>query len=245
MLPVYRRGAMWLSFAGAWWRPSALKVAVGGVNAVSGEPLDLRIEPGRQDYLVCPEQPWLDGVNAGEGYVRQFVATALGAGDTVEEQLTGVAERGGLQLVVIEPRAGLFPAAPPRPQRDELVMCMDACASPEMGLGVGGRMRQEIFPDEYGPETWDPRTATLVEVHLCAAESWRALTGQAPPPSPVSARTYTEWGLPWFDLYSERGDLAGVEELERLRPVPGEDPALEVPPWQVVPLHGEPSPWSA
>lgn len=41
MLPMYRREALWLCFEGAWWRPSVLKVGVGGINAISGEPLDL------------------------------------------------------------------------------------------------------------------------------------------------------------------------------------------------------------
>ena len=36
-LPMYQREAMWLNFRGAHWRPNAIKVAVGKVNALSGE----------------------------------------------------------------------------------------------------------------------------------------------------------------------------------------------------------------
>jgi len=71
-VPMYRREALWVSFGGAWWRPSAVKIAVGGVNAITGEPLEDQIRPGRQDYVVCPEQPWLDGINAGDGFIRQL-----------------------------------------------------------------------------------------------------------------------------------------------------------------------------
>ena len=38
LLPMYQREAMWLSFSGAHWRPNAVKVAIGKVNAISGEP---------------------------------------------------------------------------------------------------------------------------------------------------------------------------------------------------------------
>ena len=65
------------------WKPNAVKVLVGGINAVSGSPDDG--EAGMpQDYLVCPPQPWLDGFNAGDGAIRQFVAMELGAGYAVE-----------------------------------------------------------------------------------------------------------------------------------------------------------------
>jgi hypothetical protein len=241
VLPMYQREALWLSFDGAWWRPSAIKVAVGGVNALTGEPLDLRIEPRRQDYLVCPDQPWLDGVKSADGEVRQFVAAALGHGHTVEEQLTG-GTRGGIQIVVIEPRPGLFPeTAPARGDRyaDEMVCC-SMPAPPDMGLGAGGRMRQEVYPDDYGWETWDPTSATQVEVRICAAAAWPALTGEHAPPTPVDAAAYTSHGLPWFDLYAERGDLPGVGAFAGLRPVPGDDAPLSVPPWQVN-LLGEPA----
>lgn len=40
-------------------------------------------------------------------------------------------------------------------------------------------------------------------VHIADSEMYQRITGDAPPPSPVSARTYTEWGLPWFELYDE------------------------------------------
>ena len=72
------------SSAGIHWRPNALKVAVGKVNAVSGQPWSERLKPedrdGNQDYLVVPEQPWLDGINSGDGTIRQFVAMPLGDG---------------------------------------------------------------------------------------------------------------------------------------------------------------------
>jgi hypothetical protein len=49
---------------------------------------------------VVPEQPWLDGIACGEGDIKQFVATRMGKGYTVEAQVTGQEFHGGLQFEV-------------------------------------------------------------------------------------------------------------------------------------------------
>ena len=50
--------------------------------------------------MVVPGQPWLDGYCVQTGIIRQFVAMPLGRGYTAEEQLTGEALHGGLQISV-------------------------------------------------------------------------------------------------------------------------------------------------
>ena len=111
-IPMWQREALWLRFEGIAWRPNALKVGVGKVNAVSGRPWSERLQPedrdGNQDYVVVPEQPWLDGINSGDGTIRQFVAMPLGMGYTVEGQITGEERHGGIQLCVFEPKPGKF-----------------------------------------------------------------------------------------------------------------------------------------
>jgi hypothetical protein len=116
-VPLYQREALWLQFDGAPWKPNAVRVGVGGVNAITGEPWSEGLRADPQNYIVCPDQPWLDGIHTAEGTVRQFVAVGLGMGDTVEEQLTGAATFGGLQLQAYEPKPGRFPDRPPRPTR--------------------------------------------------------------------------------------------------------------------------------
>jgi hypothetical protein len=79
IIPMYQREAMWLSFDVPHWHPCAVQVAVGKVNAISGRPWSRGLADGGrtdgpQGYVVCPEQPWLDGINAGDGFIRQFVA---------------------------------------------------------------------------------------------------------------------------------------------------------------------------
>ena len=158
MLPVYQREAMWLRFHSD--EPAALQVGVGKVCAVSGEQWTEKLAKHPQNYVALPEQPWLDGINAGDGFIRQFVAVPLGSGATVEGQVTGVEEHGGVQLRVV----GLGEKALARWQEEQrererkrrtralsdsfdgmVMSCMAAPpTAPDMGLGAGGRMRQEI-----------------------------------------------------------------------------------------------------
>ncbi|KAL9638755.1 MAG: hypothetical protein Q9164_001345 [Protoblastenia rupestris] len=86
-LQIYQREAMWTSFKSS--NKFAIKVLVGGTNAVSGEPevgnaatklrrLNLIANKNSiQDYVVTPDQLWLDGIASKEGRVRQFVAMPL------------------------------------------------------------------------------------------------------------------------------------------------------------------------
>ena len=101
---------MWINFKSA--SQFAIKIYLGGVNAVSGEPMvenaatQLRRQKlaaeGKsiQDYIVTPKQKWLDGIASTEGVVRQFVSMPMGSGYSVEAQITGQDVAGGLQFEV-------------------------------------------------------------------------------------------------------------------------------------------------
>ena len=156
VVPMRRAEALWLSFGAPWWKPHVLKVGIGGIDAISGKTFSsqtLMTDP--QDYVVVPNQPWLDGFNAGDGFIRQFVAVPLGEGLTVEAQLTGTEEQGGLTLSMFAPRPGRFPEEPPAREMQSMGD-MVVASPPPMGLGAGGRMRQEIYADEYGLDSWEP-----------------------------------------------------------------------------------------
>lgn len=220
-IPMYQREALWLCFSGHHWHPVAVKIGVGGINALSGARFDTRLRARpQQDYLVAPDQPWLDGIKAGEGIIRQFVAMPLGSGVTVEGQLTGEETTGGIQVAIIEPKPGRFPERPPRPRglrMAERSMVM-ACASPAMGLGAGGRMVQKVYPDGHGRATWDASRVTHFTIHIANSAMWRRITGEPIPRTPIDAATYTRYGLPWFALYDEhRRDIAVPDELRRVK----------------------------
>jgi hypothetical protein len=101
---------MWISFTSE--KKYAIKIYVGGVNAVSGEPAfensasslrrRERLARGQsiQDYVVSPDQLWLDGISTSSGQVRQFVAVPMGSGYSVEAQVTGKEDVGGLQFEI-------------------------------------------------------------------------------------------------------------------------------------------------
>ncbi|BBZ33683.1 hypothetical protein [Mycolicibacterium confluentis] len=126
MLPIYQREAMWLSFDAP--EPAALQIGVGKVCAVSGLPWIDHLIGDPQNYVALPEQPWLDGINSGDGFIRQFVAVPLGSGATVEGQVTGEETHGGVQLRAVGLteealaawHAAREPAGPPV-DRDEYV----------------------------------------------------------------------------------------------------------------------------
>jgi len=105
-VPMYQREALWLSFGNV--RPHAVKVAVGKICALTGKGWSELLHEDPQDYLVAPPQPWLDGISVGKGRIRQFVAMPLGMGYTVEGQVTGEEQFGGIQIKVYAPKPGRF-----------------------------------------------------------------------------------------------------------------------------------------
>jgi hypothetical protein len=258
-LPMYQAEAMWIRFSSKY--PFAVKIAAGKINAVSGDAWTPALQPGeqpsgvaqgnriasdfisslspvsvagKQDYVTIPDQPWLDGFNVGNGQIRQFVAMPLGEGYTVEEQITGEAVHGGLQLIVypLDPRY----YTPPRPITRGIAgglwngypgeffmtntsyavansMSLSASAeSAQMGLAPGGLMKQEVFTDRHGIAKWDQSHSAKCFVHLLNSQQFEQVTGRRPPTKAPTAESYAGHGLPWYDYYAEG-----------LRAVPGSD----------------------
>jgi hypothetical protein len=144
----------------------------------------------------------------------------------VEASLTGSESVGGVQISVFEPRPGIFPDAPPTqpigtaPTRASGPLRM----ANTMGLGAGGAMRQKIYTDAHGVDTWDPRNRGQVVVHIVNSEQFAEITNTQPPAPPIDAQTYTAHGLPWFDLYDEsRSAIAGSERLSEARGIAARD----------------------
>lgn len=85
-----------------------------------------------------------------------------------------------------------------------------------------------------------------MQIEICDAVRWFDLTGQLPPTEPVTAKTYSQHGLPWFDYYREdmealesTGKLASLKSVQDLaaqagdESVPGDETATLLP---VIPL---------
>jgi len=219
MMPMYQSEAMWLNFTGSY--PFAIKIACGLINAVTGKPWKDGLHKRPQDYVVVPEQPWLDGFCVEEGVIRQFVAMPLGSGYTAEEQLTGEAEHGGLQLMVYPMKKEAYERY--RSRLEEAIgidyCMMVAPSAPGMGLAPGGRMRQQIYKDPHKLSDWDKEHYSRCFVHMANSLVWHEITGEWPPHPPPTAKEYTEAGLPWFDYYDDLKALKGSELLAGLKSV--------------------------
>ena len=213
---MHQAEAMWINFESTY--PMAVKIAAGKINAVTGEGWRnaLSDEPS-QDYLVIPDQPWLDGFYAGEGLIRQFVAMPLGAGFTAEEQLTEAAEHGGVQIVVYPMKASAY-------ERLRSARSIWQTTSSRPCVSWRARCHRWVWrprPDGTGHlrgrarhRAWDTSTRSRCFVHLLNSLQYLHVTGTEPPTRPPSAREYTKAGLPWFEYYdADRKALAGAGKL--------------------------------
>jgi hypothetical protein len=215
-LPMYQAEALWLRFAGPY--PCAVKVAAGKVNALTGEGWSEGLVADPQDYLVSPDQPWLDGFAVERGLIRQFVAMPLGEGYSAEEQITGEARHGGIQLLVYPMKGEVYEAHYARRiHLEELASPVCYSSEADMGLAPGGLMRQEVYQDDYGLDVWDQEAGARCFVHVVNSVAYLTLTGHPPPNPPPSAEAYTRAGLPWFDYYdADRTALEGAKRLAGL-----------------------------
>ncbi|KAH8818839.1 hypothetical protein DL96DRAFT_1504015 [Flagelloscypha sp. PMI_526] len=102
IMPLFQREAMWISLAGV---SCAIKISIGGINAITGGKQNEEGPHGVQDYVVGERQPWIDGIATEPGVVRQFVAMKLGHGYTIEEQLSNTTY-GGIQIDVFPTLSG-------------------------------------------------------------------------------------------------------------------------------------------
>ncbi|KAL9649286.1 hypothetical protein ABK040_004306 [Willaertia magna] len=238
---------MWISFKNPTREyPHALKIATGKVNALSGEMWDEEIKKrNKQDYCVTPLQPWLDGINSGNGIIKQFVAMQLGEGYTIEGQVTGEENVGGVQVICYRPkeneRLKKFPkiTTPLKKKECEKMskkkMCLSSSSSSlsaprcrrsakseakELGIAAGGRIKQDIVKDAYGEEFWDVDSKARIFIHIVNSEMYRQITGENPPNTPVSAQTYSSYNYPWFDWYNENLEtITKSEILENVKSV--------------------------
>jgi hypothetical protein len=204
MLPMYQSEALWICF-GFQGYPFAIKVAAGKINAVTGDTWVDNLNRNPQDYVVSPEQPWLDGFCVEEGIIRQFVAMPLGAGYSAEEQITGAAQHGGLQLSAFPMRAEAYRRYRKKLESTPMDLAIAALADESVGMGLapGGKMRQQIFDDPFEFSDWHEDRFGRCFVHIANSMVWRGITGQSPPTVPRTAKEYNGAGLPWFDYYAE------------------------------------------
>jgi hypothetical protein len=185
-IPLDEEEAVYLGFGAAAWKPNALKVGVGGRNAVSGAEWEEGLRAHPQDYLVCPPQLSLEGLRTEDGSARQIVADAAGT--------------NLIRLVVYEPVGGRFPSEPPPPRAADRTNVLHASTDGPPGGRVaetlGQKIEREVRRDPYGVETWDARAAGSLSVYVIGGREYERLTGRKPPPRPGPGDVYGGYLLP-------------------------------------------------
>jgi hypothetical protein len=244
-LPMYQAEALWVSFVPHVSQrrhhayPFAIKLSAGKRSALTGKKWAAVLREG--DYCIIPEQPWLDGFVTEHGRVAQFIAAPLGSGLTVEGQLTGKEEFGGIQIeafpMLFEEFDKRFPKIKERKTGGSILRCCSLGDDPGpagaatmdwmavesergMGMGAGGSMKQEVFKDKYGFEVWDrnaaPASERRVFVHMANSSLYRAITGESPPQPPITAEQAARYGYPWFEHYNDDFDLRVMGSSKKL-----------------------------
>ncbi|KAF4945245.1 hypothetical protein FGADI_12106 [Fusarium gaditjirri] len=293
-IPMYQREALWIDFKSQ--KRYAIKIYVGDVNIVSGEPsvptaaTSLRrrrlLKEGKsiQDYIVVPEQMWVDGVAVEPGKVRQFVAVPTSTGYSIEAQMKHEETTAGIQFEItrLDPLSsgpkdninvmvkGLngepFNYFLSRFSRVEdlklLIRARDGIEvnqqklvwssqnledgkrlcdyklengallyllvrlrggsaivhQPEMSIAAGGLIRQNIVEEPKG--LYQKSTTAILNVQILNSASFKRVTGQDPPVSPITARTYARHGYPFYSLdegpATLSGDFPGLKSLCQL-----------------------------
>lgn len=100
ILPMYQCEAMWMKFK-TEKKNIAIKIGCGDVNIISGGKWqDNVLTQNPQNYIILPEQLWLDGIKTKTNkighYVRQFVAMPLHDDSTIEKQMKN---KGAIQNI--------------------------------------------------------------------------------------------------------------------------------------------------
>lgn len=208
--PMYQAEAMWIHFDADY--PFAIKIAAGKINAVTGDTWNNELHDNPQDYVVIPKQPWIDGFCVAKGRVRQFVAMPLGSGYTAEEQLTNMAEHGGIQIIAYPMKFEHYRELDQSRPRFSFAESGKYFETRIVGLAPGGLMWQDIYEDIHDLSAWAKTAKSRCFVHLLNSEVYRSLTDKEPPSPVITAKRYTEYGLPWFKYYDENATAVQAQD---------------------------------
>lgn len=200
MLPMYQSEAMWLSFRPAYsvahqaFYPFAVKVRIGGLDAVRGKRWVEGMHQWPQDFLVLKDHCWLGGFQNGGKGVQQFVAMPLGSGYLPENANNSPNRFGCLEIVAYPMQGSAFGMRYPRngwtDRLPDLAVGMQSqlAGDREHGGDQDALRRQQIEEGLFPLSDWDISTAERYSLHLANSLHWCAITGSPPPVAPARAR---------------------------------------------------------
>ncbi|KAI1087067.1 hypothetical protein F5B19DRAFT_91845 [Rostrohypoxylon terebratum] len=84
-----------------------------------------------------------------------------------------------------------------------------------MGIAMSGKIAQAIYPDHERRSNWLKDCTMTISVQILDSATFRQVTGEDPPPSPVDAFKYAEAGFPFFKLWEDPSSVAGGFEAAK------------------------------
>eukprot|EP01084_Bolivina_argentea_P192315 330197_1 len=91
----------------------------------------------------------------------------------------------------------------------------------EMGLGVGGKMKQKIYADdEKNILKYNRKRVTSVFINIANSVQWKQITKKQLLPSPIDPLIYKLSGYPWYKLYDDKlQDIKPSNELMNIKSI--------------------------
>lgn len=193
-VPMLQSEALWIKFNSS--HKYAVKIGVGEINAITGEPWKDGLTDVPQNYIVTSLQPWLDGIKTSSenDTVNQFVAVPINSNQAIEKQLMDLnlinKISGGLKFEVYKLSKGNEYISPESkycvfiPSSSRMIVLSSYDKSPDFkdepivkySYGGCGKMRDNIKLSEYKfPKNLN---LNLVKVDTFAQLFIKTLTGK-------------------------------------------------------------------
>ncbi len=106
-----------------------------------------------------------------------------------------------------------------------------------LGIGAGGNIIQEIHADMSDPRLWDVGSSKILNIQIVNSREFNAITGLAPPETPINWKTYSDLGLPFHKQWGRNdvigkgigsnGAFEGLVALEETDQPSGDEASLE------------------
>ena len=219
LISMYQSAALWIYFQSNY--PFAVQIATGKKDAVTGSDWTPNLSKSPQNYVVLPKQKWVDGFCVGEGLVRQFVAMPLGKGYSVEEQLGGSGDIGGIQLRVVPLDGTVYQKRLDEIPKHTGTVLFQTRRRPSLGIAAGGLIKQQITQDSTNKlHEFDDSAAQRCFVHIVNSDIWGEITGEPLPSKPITKAEYADNDIPWFEYYDDSAaSLTGSAKLKGVQSV--------------------------
>lgn len=184
LIPVAEEEAVWLGFQSAETMPSAIKIGVGGNDAITGGEWNAKLSAEPQNYIVCPPQLSFETVCRKHDGQRQITggASTLDRSDWMANSIS---------LAVYQSRQRYHVE---QSERESNIVYCEPDAN-EAGGALPDR-NLHIHRDPYGLDNWDTTRSGSFNVYMVDHQLYRRITKRDAPPAPSSDDVYQRNTLP-------------------------------------------------